>query len=86
MKSISPKQQAMLSFIEEFMSTRGYPPTYEEIRTGMGLSTKSLVDYHLNALEAAGCLRRDRSTPRGLRRASKGFLSASRPAPRLPLR
>ena len=67
MKSISPKQQAMLSFIEEFMSTRGYPPTYEEIRTGMGLSTKSLVDYHLNALEAAGCLRRDRSTPRGLR-------------------
>ncbi len=65
--TISSKQQAMLDFIEEFVSDRGYPPTYEEIRVGMNLSTKSLVDYHLTALEAAGKIQRDPSTPRGLR-------------------
>ncbi len=67
MKRISPKQQAMLTFIEEFITDRGYPPTYEEIRVGMKLSTKSLVDYHLTALEEAGKIQRDPATPRGLR-------------------
>lgn len=67
MKRISPKQEAMLAFIEEFMADRGYPPTYEEIRVGMKLSTKSLVDYHLTALEEAGKIQRDPATPRGLR-------------------
>lgn len=67
MKALTPKQQAILSYIERFMAERHYPPTYEEIRQGCGLSTKSLVDYHLNALEAAGHIRRDRWTPRGLR-------------------
>ena len=67
MKSLSPKQQAMLTFIEEFFVTHRYPPTYDEMRTGMGLSTKSLVDYHLNVFEAGGYIRRDRMTPRGLR-------------------
>jgi repressor LexA len=67
MKTISSKQQSMLKFIEGFVAEHGYPPTYEEIRAGMELSTKSLVDYHLNVLEAAGYIRRDRLTPRGLR-------------------
>ena len=67
MKSLTAKQQAMLSFIEQFVNERHYPPTYEEIRVGLGLSTKSLVDYHLNALEAAGRIQRDPWTPRGLR-------------------
>jgi repressor LexA len=67
MKRISPKQEAMLAFIEEFVADHSYPPTYEEIRVGMKLSTKSLVDYHLTALEEAGKIQRNPSTPRGLR-------------------
>lgn len=70
MKTISAKQQAMLTFIEGFVADRGYPPTYEEIRVGMNLSTKSLVDYHLTALEEAGKIQRDPLTPRGLRLAN----------------
>ncbi len=73
MKPLTSKQQAILNFIEDFVDTRHYPPTYEEIRVGLGLSTKSLVDYHLTALESAGYLQRDRLTPRGLRlRAADG--------------
>ena len=67
MGTLTTKQEAILSYIEEFVTTHHYPPTYEEIRSGLGLSTKSLVDYHLTALEEAGFIRRERSTPRGLR-------------------
>ena len=67
MKPLTTKQQAILNFIEDFMARHHYPPTYEEIRCGLGLSTKSLVDYHLTALEEAGFISRDRATPRGLR-------------------
>ncbi len=88
MKPLTSKQQAILNFIEEFVATRHYPPTYEEIRAGLGLSTKSLVDYHLTALEEAGYIRRDRLTPRGLRLANGdsfqvplvGSIGASLPA------
>jgi len=67
MKPLTSRQQAILTFIEDFVAKHHYPPTFEEIRVGVGLSTKSLVDYHLNALEQAGHIRRDRLTPRGLR-------------------
>jgi repressor LexA len=67
MKPLTVKQQQILTFIEDFMARQHYPPTYEEIRSGLGLSTKSLVDYHLTALEEAGFISRDRATPRGLR-------------------
>jgi len=67
MKSPSDRQLAILDFIEAFISNNRYPPTYEEIRQGLGLSTKSLVNHHLLALEEAGLIERDRSTSRGLR-------------------
>jgi repressor LexA len=76
MKPLTTKQATILNFIEQFMEERHYPPTYEEIRVGCGLSTKSLVDYHLRALEEAGHIQRDRLTPRGLRlRGSDGSFS-----------
>jgi repressor LexA len=67
MEQVSERQQAMLTFIEEFVRENGYPPTYEEIRIALGISTKSLVNHHLEALEAAGCLSRVPNTPRGIR-------------------
>jgi len=64
---ISDKQREMLAFIEEFVDEHGYPPTYEEIRTGLRISTKSLVNYHLDVLENSGLLTRSPNTPRGIR-------------------
>lgn len=71
---ISDKQVEMLAFIENFMMQNGYPPTYEEIRTGLDISTKSLVDYHLGALENANLLTRVPNTPRGIRLNSESSL------------
>jgi repressor LexA len=67
MENLSERQQAILAFIEEFVLQNGYPPTYEEIRAALGISTKSLVNHHLGALEAAGRLSRAPHTPRGIR-------------------
>lgn len=66
MIGISNKQGEMLAFIESFVAKHGYPPTREEIRTGLKISTKSLVNYHLEALENAALLKRIPNTPRGL--------------------
>ncbi len=64
---ISDKQKEMLAFIEFFVEGNGYPPTLEEIREGLEISTKSLVNYHLEALENAGYLTRSPNTSRGIR-------------------
>lgn len=66
---ISNKQRRMLAFIEDFVGENGYPPTYEEIRVGLNISSKSLVNYHLDALENAALLSRSPNTPRGIRLA-----------------
>jgi repressor LexA len=63
----SEKQREMLAFIEDFVDKQGYPPTYEEIRVGLAISTKSLVNYHLDALQSAELLTRAPNTPRGIR-------------------
>ena len=68
---ISDKQKQMLAFIENFVGENGYPPTHEEIRAGLKISTKSLVNYHLEALEGAALLSRSPNTPRGIRLASE---------------
>ena len=54
---VSDKQRQMLAFIEKFVEDNGYPPTHEEIRVGLDISSKSLVNYHLDALQGAALLR-----------------------------
>lgn len=68
--AISEKQREMLAFIEQFVEGNGYPPTHEEIRLGLNISSKSLVNYHLEALEKATLLTRSPNTPRGIRLAN----------------
>jgi repressor LexA len=63
-KRLTEKQIALLDFIRGFVDKNTYPPTYEEIRSGMDWSTKSLVDYHLSILERKGYLCREAYQPR----------------------
>lgn len=64
---VSEKQREMLAFIEDYVEQHGFPPTHEEIRVGLSISTKSLVNYHLEALQEAALLSRSPNTPRGIR-------------------
>jgi repressor LexA len=80
MINLSDKQEEMLAFIENFVMQHGYPPTREEIRTALDISTKSLVNYHLEVLENADFLKRIPNTPRGLRLMRENMARTARPA------
>jgi repressor LexA len=65
-KSLSAKQQAILSFIRDFISRHDYPPSIRDIQDGCQISSTSVVDYNLKALERLGHIRRDREVSRAI--------------------
>lgn len=67
MVTLSPKQQHILNWIQQFITEHDYPPTVREIGAGCAIKSTSNVDYHLNKLEAAGHIQRDFNVCRGLR-------------------
>ncbi len=70
--SLSERQSKILSFLKTFMVDNGYPPTIREIGEAVGISSTSVVNYNLDALQRAGHLYRDRTVSRGLRLADDG--------------
>lgn len=66
---LSDKQQKILDFLEEFIVESGYPPTIREIGRAVGISSTSVVNYNLEALQRMGCIFRDRTVSRGIRLA-----------------
>lgn len=83
------QRDRILAYLEAHVEELGYPPTYDEIKDAVGLSSKSHVDYYLSDLEDAGLIERTPRTPRGLRLTSQtssrfevkleGFVSAGQP-------
>ena len=63
---LSPKQKRILKFIRKFLEDRGYPPTIRDIARGFGISSTSVVTYHLTRLETAGHIRRHADISRGI--------------------
>jgi repressor LexA len=65
-KSLTPRQEQVLEFIQEEIRSRGYPPTVREICQGLGLRSSSTVHAHLSQLEKKGYIRRDPTKPRAI--------------------
>ena len=65
-KGLSAKQQAILRFIREFLREKDYPPSIRDIQEGCAISSTSVVDYNLKALERLGHIRRDREVSRAI--------------------
>lgn len=78
MRKLSPRQEAILTFISRYMDEHGYPPSIREIGAATGISSTSVVDYNLRILERDGYLRREREISRGLGLV-EGSEHASRP-------
>jgi repressor LexA len=72
MKDLSRKQQAILHFIETFLEENDYPPTIRDIQNELGISSTSVVDYNLKALEARGVIRRNSKISRGIELVNRG--------------
>ncbi|MFQ5880281.1 MAG: transcriptional repressor LexA, partial [Dehalococcoidia bacterium] len=66
MKDLSGRQRKILEFIRSYLRERDYPPSIREIQVGCGISSTSVVDYNLRALEKLGYLRRDREVSRAI--------------------
>jgi repressor LexA len=66
MKDLSRRQQAILHYIEQFLDENDYPPTIRDIQTELDISSTSVVDYNLKALEARGHIRRNSKISRGI--------------------
>jgi repressor LexA len=66
MRRLSDRQQRILDFVAEYTGEHGYPPSIREIGQAVGISSTSVVDYNLRALERSGLIRRDREVSRGL--------------------
>lgn len=61
------RREAILTFIEKFIDEHGYPPTIREIGAGVGISSTSLVQRYLLALERDGLIKRQPAIARGIR-------------------
>ncbi|MBI4280055.1 MAG: transcriptional repressor LexA [Armatimonadetes bacterium] len=65
-KGLTKRQREILSHIQEYTRSHGYPPSVREIGQALGLTSSSTVHSHLSALEKKGYLRRDPSKPRAI--------------------
>lgn len=63
---LTDRQEQILTFIDQVMRERGYPPSVREIGEAVGLTSPSTVHSHLATLQKLGCLRRDPTKPRAI--------------------
>jgi repressor LexA len=66
LKGLSPKQQKILDFLRQFIRERDYPPSIRDIQESCNISSTSVVDYNLKALERMGYIHRDREVSRAI--------------------
>ena len=62
----SKKQQQLLEFIDDFIKTHGYGPSYREIMSGLGYKSVSTVAVHVNGLLTKGYIRKRDNSARSI--------------------
>jgi len=65
--ALSQRQKAILDCIRTFILDNGYPPSIREIGEAVSISSTSVVNYNLNALQRAGLIERDKTVSRGIK-------------------
>jgi len=66
-RPMSKRQEEILACIAGALDDQGYPPTIREIGNAVGITSTSVVNYHLNKLRDRGLLDRDDRVSRGLK-------------------
>jgi repressor LexA len=64
--AITRRQRQVYDYIADFVQTRGYSPSFEEIGDGMGLNSLATVHKHISNLEKKGLLKRDYNRSRSI--------------------
>lgn len=55
---LTPKQHKLLVFIDEFIKENGHSPSFEEMKSAVGLKSKSGIHALINSLEERGFIRK----------------------------
>jgi repressor LexA len=66
LRSLTPRQRSILSYIKKELREKGYPPSVREMGEAVGLKSSSTVHSHLTKLEELGYIRRDPTKPRAI--------------------
>lgn len=66
MKLLTPKQDAVLKYIEKYQLKHGSSPTIREMREHFHVNSDNSILKHLKALEEKGYIHKD-DTPRGIK-------------------
>lgn len=69
--ALTPRQKEVLDFLADFVETKGYSPSYEEIATALQLASLATVHKHVSALELKNYVRRSFNQSRSLEVAPK---------------
>ena len=64
--ALTKKQRQILDYVESFVSSNGYSPSYEEIAQAFNYSSLATVHEHLTNLEQKGFLRKNYNKSRSL--------------------
>jgi repressor LexA len=64
--AITRRQRQVYDFIADFVQSHGYSPSFEEIGSGLGLSSLATVHKHISNLEEKGMLKRDYNRSRSI--------------------
>jgi len=66
-QTLTERQRKILDVIQGHLDKHGYPPTIREIGRKVGITSTSVVNYHLNKLKKWGLIERDGQVSRGLK-------------------
>jgi len=87
--ALTKRQREIYDFIHNFVQSKGYSPSFEEIGSGMGLRSLATVHKHITNLERKGLLKRDYNRSRSIDLLPVKGISRPKPKPaetlRLPL-
>ncbi|HPA47056.1 MAG TPA: transcriptional repressor LexA [bacterium] len=83
-QDLSPKQERILHYIDQFTEKNGFPPTLREICRRFRISSTNGARYHLHKLGEKGYLKISRYTSRGVTRRGAEARSA-KPQFRMPI-
>ena len=77
---ITKRQKELLAIIYDYIKSTGYPPTFEEMREGLKVSSNQSVIDLLVKLERQGVIKKNESAARGIAILPMGYEILKKPS------
>lgn len=78
-KQITPRQKQLLTILYEYIQGSGYPPTFEEMRQKLDVSSNQSIKDLLEKLKLGGFIRKGESQARGITILPLGYEALGQP-------